>query len=354
MARPRKEPHIFKVGDVYQAYFSRSDRRSLFTKDFQEAQVRFTALLQNGGFQEIPSNGKSIAEIIKITHQRSKVGQSPKQAYELGLNLARVGDFLESLQLYSPNEIFKDHVEQYKAFRTTGEKPVGPARVNREMTNWLKMMRVAKELAAYTRAAKLEEMFDFFKEPKPAPSKLIIPDTTEFESFFQALDDRYVALVRFVLGSGIRDDEARHFEAINLIKIDDTHYQLTITPLPPGKCSCHPKGWNTKNYQHRDIPISKDTYDWGHKYLLTRNQYNLHKKTSQRKVWEEIDLACEIAGIDHLSMHIFRHSYASYLFKAGFDISTISKWLGHADIETTKRYIHPIGKQLPSTAQLPF
>ena len=43
---------------------------------------------------------------------------------------------------------------------------------------------------------------------------------------------------------------------------------------------------------------------------------------------------------NNLHPHVFRHSRAMHLYQGGMDLTLVSQWLGHANLQTTLVYAH--------------
>ncbi len=101
---------------------------------------------------------------------------------------------------------------------------------------------------------------------------------------------------------------------------------------------------NTKNGERREIPINKtlrETLDG----LIPRLDvpyvfYDPATGKPYKDIKRSFNTACRRANIKNFTFHDLRHTFASHLVMAGWDLTTVKELLGHKTLTMTLRYAH--------------
>jgi len=80
-------------------------------------------------------------------------------------------------------------------------------------------------------------------------------------------------------------------------------------------------------------------------------RYHLHDSQVQSAIKEA---AGKTRLCKRVSAHVFRHSFASHLLQANYDIRTIQELLGHSDVRTTMIYTHTVKSVTKKEARSPL
>jgi len=95
------------------------------------------------------------------------------------------------------------------------------------------------------------------------------------------------------------------------------------------------------------FPSPKLSFD---PYTEVRRRFHLYDTTLQRSFHKAV-IASEIQK--NASIHTLRHSFATHLVEAGYDIRTIQELLGHSNVQTTMIYTH-VAKKNKLSVQSPL
>jgi integrase/recombinase XerD len=150
---------------------------------------------------------------------------------------------------------------------------------------------------------------------------------------------------KFFLASGAREREMTTCEWSDL-DLDGRIFKVRAKP-----------GFTPKGKRNRDVPLPQELID-----ALAARRAQGDRSTLvfgkdgrvQRHIIRILKARAEEAkqNPDDYFLHRFRHTAANRWLRNGIDIATVSNWLGHESLETTKLYLKAIQRKSPATRRL--
>jgi integrase/recombinase XerD len=154
--------------------------------------------------------------------------------------------------------------------------------------------------------------------------------------------------------SGIRDRAVIELLYATGVRVSElTNLKVSDLSLERALLNCRGKG-----SKQRYIPLGKSAVASLQDYLRVRAVL-LGSQVSDRlfvggggagmsrqDVWSLLRGYAKRAGLEHVSPHTFRHTFASHLIQNGADSRAVQALLGHSDLSTTQIYTHVSNQHL--------
>jgi integrase len=190
--------------------------------------------------------------------------------------------------------------------------------------------------------------------PKYVDAIRPIYEPEELIAMFNAATEDEADLLKFILGSGFRDQELRYVAYLDL---DFRHHLARVTAKAKW-------GFTPKNWEERTVPLPAGLMERLRKrkerkqarphdlvFGNTKGRPDSEMDMVVKRVAERAGQNCGQCVTEHNNkcaegpycmnffLHKFRHTFATNHLRDGVDIRTVQNWLGHRDIQSTMVYL---------------
>ena len=282
----------------------------------------------NKGVAVVPENGqnghKPLMGAVTEYLEETRLGKKPKTFAAYSTALAY---FVESCHKLNLTDIDRKDMLKFAAF-LRDEKQQSPR------SCWNKFSNVMSFLKAQgIRGLVNKNDWPRFVEEEPE-----IYEREELDKLFARCNAEERLWCEFFLMTGMREQEVMHcsWEDINL-----SRSTITVRYKPE-------YGFSPKNYREREIPIPRKLVKKlrARKARADKTCGLVFPTAGCKPKLDFLDALKAVAERAQLNpesfrLHKFRATFATWSLWAGVDLRTVQLWLGHADMESTMRYLKP-------------
>ena len=304
----------------------------------------------------------SLLDQVRATARLKHYSIRTEEAY---VNVIR--RFILYHQKRHPSEMGTDEIRQYLSHLAT-DRNVAAATQNVALAALLFLYRDVLQIDL-----PLVEGVERAKRPKRVP---VVFTPEEVKRVLWHISGTHHLIASLLYGAGLRLMEAVRLRVQDL---DFAYKQITVrdgkgerdrrTILPAPLIGPLTDHLTKRKLQHEEdlrhgygavyLPYAVErkyqaaATDWMWQYVFPASKLSSDPRTglvrrhhtSEDRLQRVVARAIRRAGIEkRASCHTLRHSFATHLLEAGYDIRTIQELLGHADVSTTMIYTHVLNK----------
>jgi integrase len=192
--------------------------------------------------------------------------------------------------------------------------------------------------------------------PKIITKKTRTLTPAEYDTLIAAIPDRYRLLVETAIETGMRWGELialrpRHIDFLaKTVTVEETIIEVSRRHSPTGRryvTKAYPKDNEPRTFGVDDdwlnataLHISTHAIERDQLLFTTSTGTPISRNTFRTRIWRP---AVKTSGIDFpVRMHDVRHAHASWLLAEGSDLKSVMERMGHAQMQTTQKYLHTL------------
>jgi len=266
-----------------------------------------------------------------------------------------------------PTSLYESHVGQFLSFLAV-RKQVAPATQNQALNALVFYFRRVRRQA--------DIRIPNFSSAKPSVRLPVVFTQNEMKRLFEHLDGVYWVACQLLYGSGLRLSECL---TLRVKDVDLDRQEILVrdgkgrkdrrTMLSDAVVPRLERVIKRTKHLHEidllegmgetDLPYAlakkypNAAKEFSFQFVFASEFRSVNPKTgkqgrfhiSKDSINRHLKCAIKQAGIHkHGSAHVLRHSFATSLLEAGYDIRTVQTLLGHKDVSTTMIYTHVLNK----------